>query len=382
MAIFEAEHQRKTASEDQLTSRIFGALSIMNKDKVLIPFLCKLIEADPSSQADLITGRLSGLLGAAQGLPRIALWEHFGYRCPDVYIHIPKYLIVIEVKERTRATSDQIVAQYRSVKEYYDGDFAYYLLTKDEGENQAIIDEARKRLEGHAARICWVRWKQVWEWLKCIAEDQEITGTDKHLLNDLVLYLGDKKMKHATEIKAEWFSPEVVSSVNYLNDLYKEMQLVVQDLRETKIIERLGLEQSDNVFDSDLAKRLGETSEQSIAPSYVSIIYKDRGWEGTAELQNGCIHISAYLSEEPRFVVGFWNEDVSDDTWEYIQTRANTRGLRPESLGSSKGKNEIDVTLDLIGGKSERKEVKENILGTLSDALEQMRDFVRECYEI
>jgi hypothetical protein len=42
MAIFEAEHRRKTTSEDQLTSRIFGALDIMDKCNVLYEFLLKL----------------------------------------------------------------------------------------------------------------------------------------------------------------------------------------------------------------------------------------------------------------------------------------------------------------------------------------------------
>ena len=59
MAIFEAELQRKTAPEDQLTSRVFGALSIMDKRNVQIPFLRKLIEASRDGQLQHLASRLT-----------------------------------------------------------------------------------------------------------------------------------------------------------------------------------------------------------------------------------------------------------------------------------------------------------------------------------
>lgn len=43
---------------------------------------------------------------------------------------------------------------------------------------------------------------------------------------------------------------------------------------------------------------------------------------------------------------------------------------------------EIEVTIDLVGGKSGKKELKRNIVEILSDALRQIRDFVRQCYGI
>jgi len=384
MAIFEAEHQNRTTSEDLLTSRIFGALSVMDKRNVLIPFLRHLIKVSQDDQLknniDNTLNDLSAKKTSKLDELRFILWEHFGYRCPDVYIHIPKYLIVIEVKEHTKATSDQIVEQYNSVKgEAGKNEVAYFLLTNDEEDSQAIAD-AKTKLKHYATKIEWVKWKQVWKWLKDILKEKEIADTtDERLLNDLIQLLEDKEMMYATGIKPAWFTKDVATSIEKINDLYRELRLIVLDFRLK--LDELELKKPEkDLLDFEKPNPKKPSDEQVLVSPWIQIRYRDKKWRKTS-LKNAYLFILADLTlQEPDFSVGFYTPDKSDEECDDLEASAREKVLDHWRDPPKRGKRGIGICKYLLNGSSNNK--NSVTMTQLEESLKEMRDFVREYYKI
>jgi hypothetical protein len=312
----------------------------------------------------------------------VILWEHFGYRCPDVYIYLPDYLIVIEVKEHTRATSDQIVEQYNSAKKY--NNVAYFLLTNNEEDSQAIA-EAKIRLKGFSNKIEWVKWTQVWKWLREIQENPTISSTDQGLLIDLIQLLEVKGMKDATEIKYEWFTEDVARSLDKLNKLYREICLMVLKLRPK--LDSLGLQEYEEGdkeagFYFELPnKKASNDIDKHLVPSTIEMLYRDKKWKQKPSLKDACIDIVTDLSE-PSFSVGFCLDHVSisDEDWDALETVARQKGLDPLREPSRKGTWDVGIWRYLIGGGFNNGESKEITFEELENSLKKIRDFAREYY--
>ena len=386
MGIFKAEHQHKTASEDQLTSRIFGGLSIMDKRYVLIPFLLELTKDKQVSKLKELHEFLDQLSVTDINKIEVKLWNRFGDRYPDVYIdNISKYLVVVEVKENTRADPNQIVEQYCEANNY-DKVILYFLLTKDREEPDAIRDaKTDLQTQGINANIYWRQWKQIWYWLKEISP--MIKATDGNLLKDLKILLEDKGMADFTGISANWFDEEVANSLKKLNDLYTQLQYLVLSLREVKNgkteLDRLKLiEHPDGVFYSEVPKNLKpeDTNKYKVAP-YFDVQYQDKEWNKKSELDAACIFVTAVPSES-RLTVGFWNDKVPEEKWDEIQKKASDNGLAPKEIDLERGEYEIEVRYDLIGGTSTNKESQEIELKDIIEKIEIVRDFTRGVYGI
>jgi len=389
MAIFEAEHRHRTASEDQLTSRIFGALSIMDKCSVLVPFLCRLTSSQ-SNQLKQLNESVNRLTdGQKKGL-EVRLWEHFGKRTygegyPDVYIELPKYRIVIEVKEVAQATCGQIVRQYRATRND-EKEIIYFLLTNDDEEPRAVED-AKKKLK--SAKIFWTQWKQVWEWLRAITNgDQKLSSTDKSLLEDLVKLLEDKGMSDFTTIKGEWFTNEVAESIDKLNKLFTELQYLGLSLRNNKPgIKDLELEEYINdkgrVIPLDFFPRPEwslKPGNNQMVPDYIWLQYKDKRWKRHTSLKKAYIYICA-VPQERKLPIGFYNE-IFDDEWQRLKQEAEQARFTPEKMGSEKGRCWIEVNRHLIEDGTASLQSQEIRRDTLLKELENIRDFVRSHYKL
>lgn len=400
MAIFEAEHRHKTASEDQLTSRIFGALAILDKRNILFQFLLKLASAQ-GHQLMKLHNYLVGLTDEDRDKLEVKLWAHFGHRhygegYPDVYIEgVPKCLIVIEAKENTKATSEQIIKQYHSVIRGDHGesenDVVYFLLTKDEVKPR-VVGEAKKRLKRHDAKICWVQWKQVWRWLSEIRDEETrpFSATDKGLLKDLIQLTEDKGMASFTGIRSEWFTEQIASSLDSLNRLFVESQYLALSLRNPegrgRGISELGLiEQRGKDFFRiyEVPKqKAAPTENQRIIPEWIELLYKDVQWRGRRDLSKAAIYISVGLGTG--LSIGFYKERVAcrSKEWGRLQKEASKLGLRFDPEPPTKEKADVYVYRSLLeasGGGAEPQLVnREHVL----KALEGIRDFVRRSYEI
>lgn len=396
MAIFEAEHRHKTAPEDQLTSRIFGALAIMDKHNVLFEFLLKLADGQDNQLRNLRNSLIS--LVDKDNL-NIELWAYFGERYhgegyPDVYIEgIPNYLMVIEVKENTKATSDQIINQFRSArKECRENqkEIAYFLLTKDEESPQDVIREAENRLKRYDARIFWIQWTQVWKWLTEIRDEktQLLKGANEGLLTDLIQLLGDKGMKDATEIKCEWFTGEVAESVDKLNRLYGEICLMVLKLH--KELDSLELKESGEdklEFYSPegntmtmCQRKPSRDKDKNLVPSSIEMNYKDKRWKAQL-LRNADIFVEANISQAC-FSVGFYNGNISETECTKLEEAAEKKRLHTERDFIGKGKLYVAIRYYLTGNTPDNRETKDVTFDALKSSLRNIRDFVREYYGI
>ena len=379
MAIFEAEHRRRTTSEDQLTSRIFGALSIVEIRSVLTPFLVKLITASQEALPKELMGLLDLLSDTQTNTPHVELWARFGLRCPDVCVKVGKYLVLIEVKENTKATADQIVEQYNAAKKESPGQELVYCLLSNKDEDSLAVDAAKARLKHDGRKLFSVRWNQVWEWLDSISGDKGISGTtDERLLKDLVGLLEDRQMKQATEIKSAWFTEETARSVRKINELYTELRLMVSYLIPR--LEELELKEHEaGCLNLEVAKPKKPADEQVLVSPQIEIKYADRRWKRS--LRSGYLSIYADLLESS-FSVGFCNSSMSDEDCDALEDAAIKEGFYASREPPKKGRTDIGIWRDLIEGPCSEESGEAISRKELVDSVKDMRDFVRRYYGI
>ena len=379
MAIFEAERRHKTTSEDQLTSRIFGALSILDTSSVLSPFLVKLVTASQGALAKEMRSLLALLSDTQTNTPHIELWARFGQRCPDVCISIGRYLVLIEVKESTKATADQITEQYCAVKRMSPGhEPIYYLLSNDDRDSLAV-DAAKARLKNDGRKLFLVRWSEVWEWLDGISRAKAIRGTtDERLVADLVRLLEVRQMKQFKEIKCAWFTEETARSVSKINDLYTELRLLVLHLIPR--LEELELEEHETgCLNLEVPKPKKPTDLQVLVSPQIEIKYTDRRWKPS--MRNAYLSIYADL-QESSFSIGFCHSSMSEEDCDALEAAAQNEGFYPSREPPKKGKTDIGIWRDLIEGPSIEESTRAISGKELLDAVKDMRDFVRRHYGI
>lgn len=144
-SVYEAENTRRAhQNEDQLTSRVFGALAMLSEETVLLPFL-RLLATDDKDDLTLV--EMQGWEPSYVTPCHVHLWKRLKDRSPDVYIDTPHTIIVIEVKKDSQPDDRQIIAQYREARVVAQHRrVTYFLLTKDR-EQPPEISRAQTKLK-------------------------------------------------------------------------------------------------------------------------------------------------------------------------------------------------------------------------------------------
>lgn len=267
MSIFEAEVRHRAGDEDVLTSRIFGALSIVDKRTVLAPFLTDL-----------------GLSLAEEEIPSlsVSLWNAYGDTEPDVIIESSAQLVFIEVKLGSSASCEQLEREYKHGRKAKDK-FSLFLVTRDFREPEAV-GEALGALSAHFpdAKITWIRWQQIYAILKEIAQREDVDTVSRNLVNDLLSLLSAKGLRGTVGIKEKWLQ-EVMASQKSLSLLCDEIGIFIQELNYRAGEE--GLKPvtpggtSSNIDRDGRGSSLGDPSNWF--PKYFEFAYKDESWAVT-----------------------------------------------------------------------------------------------------
>jgi len=174
MGIFKAELRRHTGKEDVLTSRVFGALEILDTTKFLIPVL-----------------KQCGVKLAQEAVPErfsFSYWREMGKRTPDVILEDKLNLIFFENKLGSSSDAGQLV------EEYEDGirchkDFRLIAVTSDWVEPPEI-QQAKDLLTREGIKnpgIQWINWQKVYAILRSNANNGN--QTEQKLVSDLLSLL-------------------------------------------------------------------------------------------------------------------------------------------------------------------------------------------------
>ena len=285
----------------------------------------------------------------------IELWSHRGNKFysesyPDVYIGgIPKYLIIIEVKENDSPTSGQIINQIRSTIEEIKTsprEVIYFLLTKGKKEPQAVIEQAKNILRC-CDGIYWVRWNQVWKWLREIQKEKGkyLKRIEENILNDLIKLLEDKGMGDFTGISNGWFNNQVNESIDILKNMFIEFGYLNLSLKNPKCEEKglseLGLEaveEKPHVY--------YDPPEDKMLPELIELTYKDKDWSD--ELSEACIYIN--IGPGTGLNVGFFKPGViyQDKEYQHLHNEADKKGFDFDPEPLTKGLANVFVSRSLI----------------------------------
>ena len=196
-------------------------------------------------------------------------------------------------------------------------------------------------------------------------------------------------MKDTKEIKAEWFTEEVARSARKLNELYREICLMVLKLRDELDSLELKEVRENNKEASFWYNPEGDTytdrkplhdKDRQLIPSSIDMLYRDRRWR-TSSLVEANIFIEAEISE-PGFSVGFWNEGISQEDCGRLEEAATKAGFSAERGTLGKGRLYIDIRHYLIADSPTNAKSKDVTLAALKGSLARIRDFVRGSYGI
>ena len=385
-SIYEAEIRHKSAAktvEDQLTSRVFGALAMLPKDKVLLPLLRCLADVLASQEKDIV---LSKLMSSQPQRISLDLWKYSGTNYPDVYIELDDTALVIEVKKDSKPTVWQITDQYQNTKDWLNKKngrrgFIYFLLTNDDTEPDEVAS-AQKKLQPKFpnAQIHWIRWPQIWKWLREISKSQRIDGIAKGLLDTTIELLEAENMSGQTGFKMKWFSDDVIKAIDKVQELCGEISATLGE-----VIAKLsgsGIEYFDNNFPpirSDTRKNRLHNPDEWILRNF-DFYFKDKDWR---RVKNGekdpCLYITFWLESDKTGVdVGFWwcspHEDDKETIIEQCREKAQKDGLRTdEDFWAEAGGISVFRRFS-----PEDLENDKNIVDTLKTRLVEMRDFAEE----
>ena len=176
MGIFEAEVRRHTGEEDILTSRVFGALEILEKSKFLAPIL----EHCGVDMGEIDIHHLA-----------FSYWESIGKRTPDVILRDKSILMSIENKLGSSVDTWQLVEEYEDGMKLH-GNF-WLIATTAHYVEPSQVEEAKSMLskKGYKdPRIKWVNWQQIYAILRTNAESGN--ETEQKLIGDLLSLLKAK----------------------------------------------------------------------------------------------------------------------------------------------------------------------------------------------
>jgi len=368
MSIFEAEKRNKTAPEDQLTSRIFGALAILGKDdkaKVLFPLLKELpLESRVSLTKEQVENAA------------ICLWKCYGGTFPDVSITMRGHLVFIEVKEREKAKFDQIISQYRAGRgRKVKDEFTYILVTNDR-EQPEVVKEAENKLSRswQDAKIHWLRWPKFWKSLREIENGLKGgTGGDtlKGLISDLVSLLEVKGMKEPTGFKVEWFQ-KVAESWQSWRELCREISVTIDKLNEE--VKKKGLEPLKPMpYYYNVGKDPKLENSEDWIPDYFGFTYKDEQWKKVTKPQQGVyLFVDFNLYEQPAEVkIGFYKKGYLREEQNEVRHKAKDY----ESKGFELTLDDPDDELYLDQGLPLNQLQDDKVVQKLLDKILEARDF-------
>lgn len=386
VSIYEAEIRHKSGAktvEDQLTSRVFGALTMLPRDKVLLPFLCCLVDVLPSQEKDAV---LSKLKNSQPQMISLDLWKYTGTNYPDVRVELDDIVLVIEIKKDSKPTTRQIMEQYKNtndwlLKEKVRRSFLYFLLTNDDTQ-PAEVASAQKELQRNfpKAQIHWIRWPQVWKGLKGIFESQTIEGIGKELLYQTIKLLEAENMNGPTGFKKEWFSNDVIKALDNVQELCQEIRATVGEVI-AKVAES-SIEYFDNNFPtgrSDTRKERLRSPDEWILHNF-DFYFKDKDWK---RVDNGeddpCLYIAFWLkSNNTGADIGFWWSKLRNQDKEAIieqtKEKAKKNGYTfDEDFWGNEGGLSVFRRLS-----PEDLENDKNVVDTLKNGLVEMRDFAED----
>ena len=287
MSIFEAEVRHRTGDEDVLTSRVFGTLSIVDKQTVLAPFLSSL-----------------GLSLTEEEIPSlsVSLWKVYGDIEPDVTIGSSMQLVFVEAKLGSSASCEQLEREYKHGKKAKDK-FSLFLLTKDFREPEAV-KEASGRLSPHFpdAKITWIRWQQIYAILKEIMQREEVDTISRSLVNGLLSLLASKGLRGTVGPKLQWLQ-KVMASQESLSLLCNEISIFIQELNylagEEGVRPVTPGGTSSNIDRDGRGSSLGDPSNWF--PQYVEFVYKDENWPVT-QFFHRHLYVRFYLGRSDVYV--------------------------------------------------------------------------------
>jgi hypothetical protein len=174
MGIFKAELRRHTGKEDVLTSRVFGALEILDTTKFLIPVLKQCgVELAQEVASESFS---------------FSYWKTMGKRTPDVILEDKLNLIFFENNLGSSSDAGQLV------EEYEDGirchkNFRLVAVTSDWVEPPEI-QQAKELLSRNGIkdpRIQWINWQKIYAILRSNANNGN--QTEQKLVSDLLSLL-------------------------------------------------------------------------------------------------------------------------------------------------------------------------------------------------
>jgi len=288
MGIFEAEVRGKSGEEDILTSGVFGALDILDKHKVLAPFI-----------------ELLGVPLDKEEVPSLTLklWRTYGSREPDVILETTRQLIFIEVKLESLADAQQLEEEYVQGAKAKDT-FALFLLTKDYREPQAVNIATQKLLPKYPnAKIIWIRWQRIYAILKEIEQRTELDAVSHNLLNDILALLGKKGLRGTTGLKREWLQ-DIAKHQEHLYHLCEELSLFVQELNylaTEKGLEPLTPGGTASNIDRD-GRGYSLVEPDNWFPKYLEFAYKDKSWIGITQFLNRHLYFRLHLDTGEAFL--------------------------------------------------------------------------------
>lgn len=337
MSIFEAEVRHRTGEEDQLTSKVFGSLSILDKRVVLVPFLEALGLSLTESEIPTLT---------------VSLWKMYGDVEPDVIIESTEQMAFIEVKLDSPVSHDQLEKEYRRGMKSKKP-FSLFLLNKDFRLPPAVM-EAKEHLSKDFpdVKINWVRWQQIYPILIELKSRDALDPVSRSLLSEVLRLLEAKRLRGTMGIKPEWLT-KAAGSQEYLSLLCEEIAVIAQELNSRAIPE--GLEPvtpggtASNLDRDGRGASLGDPS--GWFPRYLELAYKDSNWIVT-QFGHRHLYVRFYLGSE-EVNVGFiiaCNKgnpqkdilDVQHQLFEKLNDRKDIKAVLIP-LYASKASNELTV---------------------------------------
>jgi len=380
---------RGVENEDQLTSRVFGALEILPKESVLLPFVKQLAsDQNTGKAADYPElSKIAEMQDKDVAHATIELWKHIPNRCPDVCITTPSIFIVIEVKQNSAPYMAQLVNQYRQAYEKAKSNknktLAYFLLTKHSQEPPEVEEEVKKSEEElklkyklQDARIYWRSWFKVPRWLEEITNTKHLEEVPAKLIRATITLLEEYENMREPRIK-ECFDKSLSESLEKLEKLTTEIRLTFRRVNEK--IPEYGFEELARYPQSNRREWFNYNDEKPKdcwIPKSFEFYYKHENWR---EVKEAWTDPSLYISFEliknfEGIKVGLWWDEAPKNLVIEVGKKlrlkgSKTKGLKLEERHLDEGHLDVyqDVNLDsLDDGK---------VVDILVRKLKEMREF-------
>lgn len=284
IGLFEAEKRGRTSEEDILTSKVFGILSKVNREKVLGVILNE-FGAHISSE-ELIHANFD-------------LWKDYNGTIPDVSIESNSYLIFIECKLNSPISIEQLKREYKEGAKT-DKEFRLISLTKDYVQPTEIREFSREN-----PNVSWMNWQGINAKLRGLDLSQ-LDEISKELVTDLADLLGSQGMRGFAG-----FEPKIVKDVmqgttarwTYLG----EIPILIGELRGLLESENIELKtMSGNWFHRDgRATRLDSSDDWVM--THLTFAFGLKEWPFSRFWDDSYLYVRFYLDddEDCKILIGY-----------------------------------------------------------------------------